>query len=559
MVRTLTMGQSQGHNIPPLSAPVNIDAPPLRFHRSSHGENIVIEHEGFRAKRFESFCKGIVFSDRPVAIHERVAIRLTDLSSRWSGVLRVGFTNHDPGMLGHLPKYACPDLTSRPGFWAKALSERYSESNVLIHYFIGSNGDVHFGINGQDRGVFFTGVDMRRPVWAMIDLYGNCTGIEMIDLRAGLNNFSNSERHNVRSSNSRDAVVPQNQDPNVQLINGQLANWNLSDQRQPQQPARQYTLPRPPAPLPHPPIVHQQQQQPNHSQPPQPISQHNVEPPPPPPPPVAAAGAVPPTSHQVNPNFRPLKYNQHVAFRPLAFHHSTGKNVKLNENSMVAYRTEEEFSQGYVFSAHPVKLGERIVVQVLDTEDSYIGYLAFGLTNCDPSLVDTRELPEDSDMLLDRPEYWVVSKDVGSSPQVGDELSFHIRLDGSVEFSKNGQPPTVFMHVDTSLRLFAFWDVYGNTSKIRIMGSTCDPIQRLTSDAPINEPLVGVHLPNGEIPNGLGECTVCYERAVDCAIYTCGHMCMCHQCALQQWKGRGGGFCPICREPIKDVIRTFRA
>ena len=34
---------------------------------------------------------GIVFSDRPVEVGERVCIRLTELSIRWSGVLRLGF------------------------------------------------------------------------------------------------------------------------------------------------------------------------------------------------------------------------------------------------------------------------------------------------------------------------------------------------------------------------------------------------------------------------------------------------------------------------------------
>ena len=38
-----------------------------------------------------------------------------------------------------------------------------------------------------------------------------------------------------------------------------------------------------------------------------------------------------------------------------------------------------------------------------------------------------------------RPEYWVVSKDVASSPETGDELSFGVNGDGSVEFSRNGQ------------------------------------------------------------------------------------------------------------------------
>ena len=56
--------------------------------------------------------------------YERVGIRLTELSIRWSGVLRVGFTSHNPDTIQNLPKYACPDLTGKPGYWAKALAER---------------------------------------------------------------------------------------------------------------------------------------------------------------------------------------------------------------------------------------------------------------------------------------------------------------------------------------------------------------------------------------------------------------------------------------------------
>lgn len=37
----------------------------------------------------------------------------------------------------------------------------------------------------------------------------------------------------------------------------------------------------------------------------------------------------------------------------------------------------------------------------------------------------------------------------------------------------------------------------------------------------------------------------------------CGHMCMCYECAIQQWRGKGGGHCPLCRAVIRDVIRTY--
>ena len=37
------------------------------------------------------------------------------------------------------------------------------------------------------------------------------------------------------------------------------------------------------------------------------------------------------------------------------------------------------------------------------------------------------------------------------------------------------------------------------------------------------------------------------------------NICVYLQCALQQWKGRGGGICPMCREPIQDVIKIYRS
>ncbi len=186
---------------------------------------------------------------------------------------------------------------------------------------------------------------------------------------------------------------------------------------------------------------------------------------------------------------------QGPSLRPLTFHFCTGRHVRLNSDSTVASRLDEEFAQGYVFTASPITPGERLIVRVLATEDSFIGSLAFGLTNCNPSSVDTHVLPEDSDLLLDRPEYWVVSKDVGSSPRAGEELSFLVRADGAVEFSKNGVfPPSVFMHVDTSQNLWAFWDVYGNTASIQLLGVTSEPLRPQPPVAPlvnIQPPQVG--------------------------------------------------------------------
>jgi protein neuralized len=216
----------------------------------------------------------------------------------------------------------------------------------------------------------------------------------------------------------------------------------------------------------------------------------------------------------------PLRYNRGVTFRPMTFHRSVGRHVRLELSSTIGRRHEEEFAQGYVFSSHNVTLGDRIVLQVLGTEDGYIGSIAFGLTNCDPSSIDVQNLPEDSDLLLDRAEYWVVSKDVASCPSVGDELSFQINRDGSVEFSKNGNIPSVFMHVDTSLPLWAFWDIYGHTLKIRLIGSTTEPVPRFeqatnyqpsVNSSTLNSPDSGIE-PSMQQHQPLSECTICFEK-----------------------------------------------
>lgn len=82
--------------------------PPLLFN-NVHGENVTISQNGAVAKRTNSFCKGIAFSDRAVKLNEKVCLKFIELSKSWSGVLRFGFSSHDPSSLRNgLPRYACP-------------------------------------------------------------------------------------------------------------------------------------------------------------------------------------------------------------------------------------------------------------------------------------------------------------------------------------------------------------------------------------------------------------------------------------------------------------------
>lgn len=87
----------------------------------------------------------------------------------------------------------CADLTNKAGYWAKALAERFCERDTILFYYVTTAGDVHFGINGEEKGVFFSGVETRGPLWAMMDVYGNSTAVELLDAKNQLK-LNNSRR-----------------------------------------------------------------------------------------------------------------------------------------------------------------------------------------------------------------------------------------------------------------------------------------------------------------------------------------------------------------------------
>ncbi|XP_066277390.1 AT-rich interactive domain-containing protein 1A-like [Branchiostoma lanceolatum] len=53
-----------------------------------------------------------------------------------------------------------------------------------------------------------------------------------------------------------------------------------------------------------------------------------------------------------------------------------------------------------------------------------------------------------------------------------------------------------------------------------------------------------------------GHCLICLDQTVDSVLYQCGHMCVCNGCGLNL-KSQGHN-CPVCRAPIRDVIRAYR-
>jgi len=127
----------------------------------------------------------------------------------------------------------------------------------------------------------------------------------------------------------------------------------------------------------------------------------------------------------------PIRHINKSVLSPLAFSAGVvGHNICLSPDCTVAVRRVEDYCNAYVFTPRPLNIRETLVIQVLSVDPAYTGGLAFGVTCCNPDTLRVEMLPDDSDMLLDRPEYWVVNKDVCAKAQVADELTFYLTEDG---------------------------------------------------------------------------------------------------------------------------------
>ncbi|XP_074640822.1 protein neuralized-like [Tubulanus polymorphus] len=446
----------------------------MYFH-DNHSDNIAVEGTRKRARRIDSFCKGICFGSRPVQPGEKIYVRFADISTSWSGVLRFGYTSHDPQSINSrtLPRYACPDLTSKSGYWCKALGERFAEVGNVVFFYIQRNGDVMYGVNGEEKGVFFSGVNSNLTVWPLVDVYGNTIAVEFCD--------------------------------GPQVINTDIGIG-------------------PTLPL---------------------STPNNVRP--------------KSTERVSNPNL-PVRY--HTITGSLLFNDFHGRNIQISDDKRYATRKPEEYCNAYGFTARPIRWGEKMVIQIQGIDRSFVGGLAFGLTSCNPASIDSDSLPDDADLLLDRREYWVVNKNLCVNPELGDELTIKVADTGEVYYGRNDKDLNCLMHVDTTLPLWAFFDLYGNITKVKSLG-VCGETQR--SPGQMSQPTPSISGQAGTVSDSGSngdkdskECVICYENITDTVLYACGHMCICSSCAGTLRKQRNP-LCPICRQPVKDVIKIYRS
>ncbi|NXU73505.1 NEUL1 ligase, partial [Oreotrochilus melanogaster] len=383
---------------------------PLLFHPHTKGSQIIMDTTQKAVKRQASFCNAITFSNRPIVIYEQVRLKITKKQCCWSGALRLGFTSKDPSRINPdtLPKYACPDLVSQSGFWAKALPEEFANEGNIIAFWVDKKGRVFYRVNDSAAMLFFSGVRTAEPLWALIDVYGLTRGVQLLD-----SEIIPPDCLRPRSFTAirRPSLRRETEDTRLSVS---LCDLNLQEE-----------------------TFHM------------------------------TATTCPIPQNSLNSQHSHLLPSQLES--DLRFHHLRGPHVKILDDQTVARLEHAREERTLVFTSRPLRINETIFVKINKSNAVRTGTLSYGVTSCDPSTLRPSDLPYNPESLVDRKEFWAICR-VVVPLQSGDILGFMVNLDGELHLSHNGAGTGMQVCVDCSQPLWMFFVLHGAVTQIRLLG-----------------------------------------------------------------------------------------
>uniref|UniRef100_A0A3Q0R0D1 E3 ubiquitin-protein ligase NEURL1 n=1 Tax=Amphilophus citrinellus TaxID=61819 RepID=A0A3Q0R0D1_AMPCI len=511
----------------------NLSSFPLLFHPSTKGSQIVMDMSQRTVKRQASFCNAITFSNRPIGVYEQVRLKITKKQCCWSGALRLGFTSKDPSRINPdtLPKYACPDLVSQSGFWAKALPEELSNEGNIISFWVDKKGRVFYRINDSSPILFFSGVHVSEPLWALIDVYGLTRGVQLLDSEMVP---LDCLRPRSLASAHRAAIQRNSDDPRLSVSLCDLSLQHSSSSC-------------------HVPQNSQNSQQcsllPSHLD--SDLHFHSVH----------GIHVTVLDKHTV------ARLDHRGDERTLVF---TSRPMRCSETIFVKVKAgvtrPGSLSYG-VTSCDPTTLRPS------------------DLPSNPESLVDRKEFWAVCRVAVPLHNGDILGFVVNAE---GEVMMSHNGVSAGMQLCiDNSRPLWMFYGLHgtiTQLRILGSSqnpDLRGpsvpsspsctpNTPTMLCSGNSESNLNtalniNLNSTLNSNYHTLSPFSNHPESPtfpscssSWSDECTICYENAVDTVLYACGHMCLCYACGLKL-KKMANACCPICRRTIKDIIKTYRS
>lgn len=142
---------------------------------------MTLSEGGRRATReLSSFRYGLIFSSRPLGLDEKVHLRVERSMMAWHGAIRLGFTDVKPG-IQPLPSLAIPELTSSQGYWAIPVPQDHCSPRTELTFWVKRSGRLCVQAdNGYKHSVKMSEMNPKKPIWAMIDVYGQTNTVLLL-------------------------------------------------------------------------------------------------------------------------------------------------------------------------------------------------------------------------------------------------------------------------------------------------------------------------------------------------------------------------------------------
>ena len=160
----------------------------LLFDPTSHGAAISVTSDGLSARRTTGFANGIVFTNRPMNIFEKITFEVDQQpSSIWQGSLRLGLYTDQQIPTDDLPLSTMEANLSAS--YTMISLEKYVNlySEIRVTVWLTQNYSLNYAINNVLHGTLIDNVildennntGLIRPR-LVFDLYGNTTKVQLI-------------------------------------------------------------------------------------------------------------------------------------------------------------------------------------------------------------------------------------------------------------------------------------------------------------------------------------------------------------------------------------------
>ncbi len=158
--------------------------------------------------------------------------------------------------------------------------------------------------------------------------------------------------------------------------------------------------------------------------------------------------------------------------QPLVFHDVCGSNIKLNAEKTIAKRTQG-FCCGLVFTSRTVEANERIHIRLKAINHNWNGFLRIGFTRVNPNtnVLELENVRYSCPDLTNKKGYW--AHGLHGAMEENDVLCFYFNRNGAVLYSVNNEQESILfdgIRLRPNERLWALFDVYGNTVSIELLG-----------------------------------------------------------------------------------------